>query len=182
MLGFMVITEKKIYIAIGVIGGIFIGCAAILGYMVWQSAQKVSEQEKASLQPKPAPQYDDRQKLIGDINQKYGSRDFQGAIKTIEAQKDSGTDPALQLLLAGAYANAGDTKKAFEIYKKLDADGKLPQQEYGNMADMAEKAGDIEASIRAYKKAKEYAISSKSESPDQIAVYDYKISELEKRR
>lgn len=178
----MKITKKRLLIIICVAMAVILGGAMWLGYMVWQSAQKVSEQEKASLQPKPALQYDDRQKLIGDINQKYGARDFQGAIKTIEAQKDSGTDPALQILLAGAYANAGDTKKAFEIYRKLDADGKLPRQEYGNMADMAEKAGDIEAAIATYKKAKEYAVSSKSESPDQIAVYDYKISELEKRR
>lgn len=174
-------TKKRLILIIGSILAILIIGGGVLGYFVWQSALRVQEQEQASKQPK-VTQYDNRQQLVEDVNKKYGSRDYAGAIKEIEGQKSAGEDVGLQLLLAGAYANSGDFKKAFEIYKRLDSAGKLPGQEHVNMAGMAERAGDVPAAIDAYKKAKEYAISSKTESQDQIAVYDYKIAELEKKR
>lgn len=175
-------TKKRLIIIAGCVIAVLVVGGGVLGFLVWQSAQRVAEQEKISKQPKPVVQYDNRQQLIDDVNQKYGKGDYQGAIKEIEGQKSAGEDVGLQLLLAGAYANSGDFKKAIEIYKKLDNAGKLPAGEYVNVAGTAERAGDIVLAIDMYKKAKEYAISSKTESADQIAVYDYKIAELEKRR
>lgn len=174
-------TKKRLIIIASCVLAVLVVGGGILGFMVWQSALKVQEQEQASKQPK-VTQYDNRQQLIDDVNKKYGSRDYAGAIKEIEGQKSAAEDIGLQLLLAGAYANSGDFKKALEIYKKFDSAGKLPGQEYVNMAGMAERAGDVSVAIDAYKKAKEYAISSKTESQDQIATYDYKIAELEKKR
>ena len=175
-------TKKRLIIIASCIVAVLLVGGGVLGFMVWQSAQRVTEQEKASKQSKPVVQYEDRQQLVDNVNQKYGKGDYQAAIKEIEGQKSSSEDVGLQLLLAGAYANSGDFKKAIEIYKKLDSAGKLPAAEYVNVAGTAERAGDIALAIDMYKKAKEYAISSKSESNDQIAVYDYKIAELEKRR
>ena len=126
-------------------------------------------------------QYENRQQLVDEINKKYGSNDYKGAISLIEGQQNA-NDTAVQLLLAGAYANAGDIQKAFDIYKKIDSDAKLPDTELVNLANMAERAGDIPAAIAAYKRAKAYAISSKTISQDEIATYDYKINELEKKR
>lgn len=175
-------TKKRLIIIASCVVAVLVIGGVMLGFMVWQSAVKVQEQEKASRQPKPVAQYEDnRQALVDDVNKKYGKGDYQAAIEEIEGQKSAGEDVGLQLLLAGAYANSGDAKKALEIYKKLEAAGKLPGQEYVNMAGMAERAGDAAAAIAAYKKAKEHAISSKTESQDQIAVYDYKIAELEKK-
>jgi pentatricopeptide repeat protein len=178
----MKIPKKRLIVIACVVGAVVLVGGGWLGFMVWQSAQKVAEQEQVSKQPKPAVQYDNRQELINDVNQKYGTKDFEGAIRVIEAQRSLGEDPALQLLLAGAYANSGDVKKALEIYKKLDSAGTLPQTEWGNMAEMAERAGEDSVALTAYKRAKEYAVSSKSESSDQIAVYEYKIAELEKKQ
>ena len=175
-------TKKRLIMIASCVAAVVVIASGVLGFLVWQSAQKVAEQEKISKEDKPVVQYDNRQQLIDDVNQKYGKGEYQAAIKEIEGQKTAGEDVGLQLLLAGAYANSGDFKKAIEIYKKLDSAGKLPGAEYVNIAGTAERAGDIALAIDMYKKAKEYAISSKSESNDQIAVYDYKIAELEKRR
>jgi tetratricopeptide (TPR) repeat protein len=175
-------TKKRLVIIISCVVAILVIGGGILGFLVWQSAQKVAQQEKISKQSKPVVQYEDKQQLVDDVNQKYGKGDYQGAIKEIEGQKSASEDTGLQLLLAGAYANSGDFKKAIEIYKKLDSAGKLPATEYANVAGTAERASDVAMAIEMYKKAKEYAISSKSESSDQIAVYDYKIAELEKKR
>lgn len=175
-------TKKRLIIIASCVVAVLVVGGVVLGFLVWQSAQRVAEQEKISKQPKPVVQYENRQQLVDDVNQKYGKGDYQGAIKEIEGQKSASEDVSLQLLLAGAYANSGDFKKAIEVYKKLDSAGKLPPAEYVNMAGTAERANDVAMAIDMYKKAKEYAVSSKSESNDQIAVYDYKIAELEKKR
>lgn len=175
-------TKKRLIIIISCVVAVLVIGGGALGFLVRQSAQRVAEQEKISKQAKPVVQYDNHQQLVDDVSQKYGKGDYQAAIKQIEGQKSSSEDVGLQLLLAGAYANSGDFKKAIEIYKKLDSAGKLPGTEYANVAGTAERAGDVAMAIDMYKKAKEYAISSKSESNDQIAVYDYKIAELEKKR
>lgn len=175
-------TKKRLIIIASSIVAVLVIGGGILGFLVWQSAQRVTEQEKISKQSKPVVQYEDRQQLVNNVNQKYGKGDYQGAIKEIEGQKSASEDTGLQLLLAGAYANSGDFKKALEIYKKLDGAGKLPPTEYVNVAGTAERASDAAMAIAMYKKAKDYAISSKSESSDQIAVYDYKIAELEKKQ
>ncbi len=175
-------TKKRLIVIASCVGAVVVIASGVLGFLVWQSAQKVAEQEKIAKEGKPVVQYDNRQELIDDVNQKYGKGDYQAAIKQIEGQKSASEDVGLQLLLAGAYANSGDFKKAIEIYEKLDKAGKLPGVEYVNVAGTAERAGDIAMAIDMYKKAKENAISSKSENSDQIAVYDYKIAELEKKR
>lgn len=175
-------TKKRLIIVASCVAAVFVIGGGSLGFLAWKSAQEVAEQEKISKQGKPVVQYEDRQKLVDDVNQKYGKGDFEGAIREIEGQKSASEDVGLQLLLAGAYANSGDFKKAVEIYKKLESAGKLPAQEYVNVAGTAERAGEIALAIDMYKKAKEHAISSKTEGSDQIAVYDYKIAELEKKR
>lgn len=175
-------TKKRLIIIFSIVLAVLVVGGGILGFMVWQSAQKVKEQERASREPRPVVQYENKQQLVDDVNKKYGKGDYEGAIKEIEGQKSAGDDVGLQLLLAGAYANSSNAKKALEIYQKLDTNGKLPQTEYANMAGMAERAGDIATAIAAYKKAKEYAVSTKTEGQDQIAVYDFKIAELEKKR
>lgn len=175
-------TKKRLIIIASCVATVVVIVGVVLGFLVWQSAQKVAEQEKISKEGKPVVQYDNRQQLVDDVNQKYGKGDYQAAIKQIEGQKSASEDVGLQLLLAGAYANSGDFKKAVEIYKKLDSSGKLPATEYVNVAGTAERAGDIAMAIDMYKKAKENAVNSKSENSDQIAVYDYKIAELEKKR
>lgn len=175
-------TKKRLIIIISCTVAVLVVGGGILGFLVWQSAQKVVEQERAAKEAKPVVQYENKQQLVDDVNTKYGKGDYEGAIKQIEGQKSAGEDVGLQLLLAGAYANSGNFKKAIEIYKKLDGAGKLPATEYGNVAGTAERAGDVAMAIDMYKKAKDYAISSKSESADQIAVYDYKTAELEKKR
>src|SRR5687768_14275754 len=119
-------TKKRLIIIASCIVAVLVIGGSILGFLVWQSAQRVAEQEKVSKETKPVAQYENRQQLVDDVNQKYGKGDYQGAIKEIEGQKSAGEDVGLQLLLAGAYANSGDFKKAIEIYKKLDSAGKLP--------------------------------------------------------
>lgn len=176
----MGLSKKKIFIIIGSVVAVLLVIGGILLWMVWQSTPSDTPSGKNDTKG-ATPQYTQPQDLVNDVNKKYGSGDYKGAIALIEAQKDSGTDVNLQLLLAGAYANSGDLKKAFEIYKKLSDEGKLPDTELANYADMAERAGDVQAAIAAYKKAKEYAVSSKKIGPDEIAVYDYKISQLEKK-
>lgn len=175
-------TKKRLIIIASCIVAVLVIGGGILGFLVWQSALRVAEQEKISNAPRPVVQYENRQQLVDDVNQKYGKGDYQAAIKEIEGQKSASDDVGLQLLLAGAYANSGDFKKAIEIYKKLDGAGKLPATEYVNVAGTAERANDIAMAIDMYKKAKEHAVSSKTESNDQIAIYDYKIAELEKKR
>ena len=175
-------SKKRLIIIASIVLAALVVGGGTLGYMVWQSTMRAQEQEKLSKESKPIVQYEEKQQLVEDVNKRYGKGDYEGAIKEIEGQQSSSENVGLQLLLAGAYANSGNPKKALEIYQKLDTAGKLPQIEYANMAGMAERAGDVAAAIAAYKKAKEYAVSSKNEGQDQIAVYDYKISELEKKR
>lgn len=168
-------TKKHLIIAILVA---IVIAGVIIAFAMWVQMNSVSQQ---SLQPgKKVPQYaTNDQKLVDALNQKYGQGDYKGAIKLIEGQQ-AVQDVGMQLLLAGAYANSGDYKKAFEIYQTLDKAGKLPNDSLGNLGDMAEKAGDKQAAIDAYKRAKEYFKSS-SEIDDQAAIYDYKISQLESR-
>lgn len=175
-------TKKRLIIIASCVVAVLVVGGGVLGFLVWQSAVKVAKQEKISKENRPVVQYENRQQLVDDVNQKYGKGDYQAAIKEIEGQKSANEDVGLQLLLAGAYANSGDFKKAIEIYKKLNGAGKLPATEYANVAGTAERAGDVAMAIDMYKKAKEHAVSSKSESNDQIAIYDYKIAELEKKR
>lgn len=176
----MKMKKKRLLLIVAIVLIIIVG-AVVFG--VWrlssgnqaQTSGSSESAREASQQAVADPE------LVGEVNKKYGSGDYSGAIKLLQGQ-DSINDVSTQLLLAGAYANSGDIKKALDIYKKLDTAGQLPQASIGNMADMAERAGEYRIAIDAYKRARQYALSSKTENEDQIAVYDYKITELEKKR
>lgn len=175
----MKLTKKRL-IVIAIIILVIVGGALLVGWW-WLSTQNkppTSGPSSSSGGSSQAPPVD--QKLVDTVNQKYGTGDYQGAIDLIQSQKNV-KDVGTQLLLAGAYANAGNLKQALAIYQQLDAAGQLPQSSLANMAEMAERAGDYKTAIDAYKRAKQYTASSSSENEDQAAVYDYKIAELEKK-
>jgi pentatricopeptide repeat protein len=173
-------TKKRRLLIIGtgvVVVLVVVGFAIWVGYM----NKKLHESASTSTEKKgTTQQFNNESELANDINQKYGNGDYQGAINTIEAQKNV-DDVANQLLLAQAYANAGNFKKALEIYKKLDAAGKLPDDQLANAAGAAEQAGDIRTAIDYYKRAQNYAKTSKDQNLDQADVYGYKVSQLEKK-
>lgn len=164
-----------------VFGIIAVVALAVIGVgVVWIVTLMNQTATQSPQTNKQTPQYASKQQLTDEVNKKYGNNDYSGAIALIERQQ-SIDDPATQLLLAGAYANSGNLTKALEIYKKLDAAGKLPKVEFSNVAQTAERANDYKTAVAYYKKAKEYAVSSKSETADQLAMYDAKITELEKK-
>jgi pentatricopeptide repeat protein len=82
------------------------------------------------------------------------------------------------LLLAGAYANAGNPKKALEVYEQLDSQNKLNEVYTATAAGVAEQAKDYAKAIELYKKAKAKADPA---TTDQIQTYNIMISELEKK-
>lgn len=171
-------NKKKIFLIVSIITVALLVSGGALLWAVWQSTPKsndVGQNSNSSVR-----QYSDRQQLIDDVNKKYGAGDYQGAIKLIESQNNS-SDGEVQLLLAGAYANSGDYNKALEIYKKLDQTDKLPDTSLENMASIAESAKDYRLAIDLYKRAKTYELSLNTGNTDQIAVYDYKIADLEKK-
>ncbi|HMH70388.1 MAG TPA: hypothetical protein VK502_03230 [Candidatus Saccharimonadales bacterium] len=163
---------------------IFGSIAVVVVILIWVAVTWMINLNQAANQPqqakKPVQQYTSKQQLVDEVNKKTGTKDYAGAVDLIERQ-DSVEDPNTQLLLAGAYANAGNLAKALEIYKKLDAAGKLSKTEFANVAQTAERANDNTTALAFYKKAKAYAVSSKTETADQLAVYDAKIAELEKK-
>lgn len=171
-------TKKKILLIAGSIITVLLIGGGLLLWVVWRSTPE--DPSVVQKRAQGSTQYENRQELVNEVNKKYGSNDYKGAISLIEGQQNA-DDVNLQLLLAGAYANSGDVKKAFEIYKTIDSAGKLPDIELVNLANMAERAGDKSAAITAYKRAKSYAVSSKAISQDEIATYDFKINELEKK-
>lgn len=174
------ITKKRLIIIIIIALVLLVGAAA---FAVWQAqGGRFIVPDSSSKQAKKVPQYtkDKRQDLINEVNEKYGSGDFSGAIQLIEGQQNAG-DVETQVLLASAYATSGDYKKALDTYKKLYDAGKLPEIEFDNMAVTADQAGEYQTAIDVYRRAKEYAVSSGSKNDDEIATYDYLISELEKK-
>jgi tetratricopeptide (TPR) repeat protein len=163
-------------IVLVLVGGLII-------FTVWRIQESYRAVEESSKAPKKnIPQYTPEQKqdLADEVNKKYGAGDYQGAIELIESQKNIG-DVNTQLLLAGAYANAGNYAKSLEIYKKLDDAKKLPDVSLQNMASIAEGAKDYRLAIDLYKRAKSYALSLSERNDDQIAMYDYQIVQLEKK-
>lgn len=176
----MKLTKKRVII-ISVVAVIFL--AALVAFWVWQAQGGRFFPSSSSSKPKKdVAQYTEEKQhdLVDEVNKKYGTGDYNGAIQLIEGQKNV-TDPKMQLLLAGAYANAGKLKESVEIYKKLDDEGKLPEVELENMAATAQRAGENQLALDTYKRAKDYAVSSGTQTPDVIATYDYLIAELEKK-
>jgi pentatricopeptide repeat protein len=170
-------NKKKIVLIAGIIVAILLIGGGGLLWAVWQSNPKNNDASQGS--STGVHQYSNKQQLVDEVNKKYGEKDFKGAINLIEGQKNV-QDVNMQLLLAGAYANSGNIAKAYEIYKKISDEGKLPDSEIVNFADMAERAGDFKGALEAYRKAKAHPPTSAT--PDDIATYDYKIAELEKRQ
>lgn len=172
---------KKHIIIISVLAVVLL--SGLVAFWIWQAqGGRFFSSSEPSKTKKDVTQYteDKQQDLVSEVNKKYGTGDYNGAIQLIEGQKNA-TDPKMQLLLAGAYANAGKLKEAVEIYKKLDDAGKLPEVELENMAATAQRAGENQLALDTYKRAKDYAVSSGSQTPDVIATYDYLIAELEKK-
>lgn len=122
------------------------------------------------------PQYSG-QALVNEVNKRYGQHDYAGVIRLLEGQK-SASEPDTQLLLAGAYTNKGEHKKAVAIYEQLNKQNALNEIYLATAADAAERAGQYQKAIDFYKKARERANPA---ATDQIATYDYKIAELEKK-
>lgn len=176
----MKFTKKRIIIIAAIAVVLFTG---LIAFWIWQAqggrffASPESTQTKKEVKHYPQ---DKEQDLVAEVNKKTGTGDYNGAVQLIEGQQNV-SDPKMQLLLAGAYANAGKLKEAVEIYKKLDNEGKLPNPELENMAATADRAGEYQLAIDTYKRAKEFAASSKDYTRDQIATYDYLIAQLEKK-
>jgi tetratricopeptide (TPR) repeat protein len=138
----------------------------------------------AGHRPKPEPvsafpQYSQAD-LVKEVNKKYGAHDYIGAINLINGQKIV-NETSTQLLLAGAYANAGDNKRALAIYEQLDKSTKLNDIDTATAAAIAERDKQYQKAIDFYKKAKERLKGSANDSVDQAAIYDYQISALEKK-
>ena len=177
----MKLTKKRIVIISAIV---LVVLGGVVVFWIWQAqgGRFVVTPSSSSVDKKNTPQYTDdkRQDLIDEVNKKQGTGDYNGAIDLLEGQQNSG-DAKTQLLLAGAYANAGEYDKSLEIYKKLEDAGDLPGIEFANMAAVADQAKDYQLAIDSYKKAKEHAVSTKEENEGQIAYYDYKIAELERK-
>ena len=151
-----------IVLVIGIIGG------------VWWFGHRLKPEPKSTY-----PQYN-QQQLLEEITKKYGQHDYNGAINLIKGQKIV-NEPPVQRYLAGAYANAGDNKRAVEVYDKLDAQGKINDSDiYATAAEVAGRDKQYQKAINYYKKAKE-ALKNSEAAVDQGAVYDYKIADLEKK-
>lgn len=152
------------------IGLIVVGFVLIIGVVWWLSQRET---------PKPTPtvpQYSG-QALLDEVNKHVGKRQYDQAIKLIQGQ-ESMKETDKQLLLASTYANASKYKDALAIYEQLDADDKLNETYSATAADVAERAKEYQQAINWYKQAKQLA---PKDATDQIAVYDYKIAELEKQ-
>jgi len=149
---------------------VIIAVVLIIAVIWW-----VGHRPKADTAAK-VPQYSG-QVLVEEVNKKYGNHDYLGAIHLIEGQKTiSQTDT--QLLLAGAYANAGNNQKALEIYEKQEAKKPLSESYAALAATAASQAKQYQKAIDFFQKAKQRAPQANT---DQIAVYDYQIQELQKK-
>ena len=83
-----------------------------------------------------------------------------------------------QLVLAVAYSNSNQHAKAVEIFDQLEKAKPLSEGDAALAAEVAERDKQYRKAVDYFKKAKERA---DTEAVDQIALYDYKIAELEKK-
>jgi len=142
--------------------------AGVLYYRSTHKAEPVSK----------VPQYSE-QDLIKELNKKYATHDFSGAIELVKGQRTI-DQPNIQLLLAAAYGNAGQFKSALGVYDSLEQKTPLNEMYASTAAVAAEGAKDYKKAIDYYKKAKS-RMDKKTANVDQVQVYDYKITELEKK-
>lgn len=174
--------NKKTIIIISSIVVVLLIAATIYG--IWQAqGGRLTLPGSVGQSKEDVPQYssDKRQELIDEVNKKYGTGDFNGAIELLEGQQDV-ESVETQMLLAGAYANAKDYKKSLEIYKQLDEAGDLPEGSFANIASIAERDKQYQFAIDMYKKAREYDSSGEqSQDQGQVDYYNYKIADLEKK-
>ncbi len=162
-------NKRKVIIDVAVIAVVVI----IIGVAWWIGHRPKSE-------PAPSvPQYS-HQDLVKEVTKKYGINDYLGAIRLIQGQKTI-NETETQILLASAYSTSGDHKKALEVYRRLDKEGKLGKTQLANVAVVAEQAKDYAAAIDYLKRAKD-ALQGSDANKDQAAVYDYQIAELEKKK
>ncbi|HSX07996.1 MAG TPA: hypothetical protein VLG11_03835 [Candidatus Saccharimonadales bacterium] len=124
------------------------------------------------------PQYTG-QALVNAVNKKYGTHDYTGAITLLKGQKTINTE-ATQLLLAAAYANAHDFKTSLTTYQQIDKKFKLNSDQAATAASIAAQAKDYKTAIALFQEAKQ-RLDASTNSQDQSAVYDYQISELQKK-
>lgn len=124
------------------------------------------------------PQYTG-QALVNAVNKKYGMHDYAGAITLLKGQKTINTEDT-QLLLAAAYANANDFKTSLTTYQQIDKKFKLNSDQAATAASVAARAKDYKIAIALFQEAKQ-RLDSHTNSQDQSAVYDYQISELQKK-
>lgn len=169
-----VVTSKKPHMRfdrknalIGLIVLIILVAAGIVYYKASQKKEPVSN----------VPQYSE-QALIKELNKKYATHDFLGAIELVKGQKTI-DQTNIQLLLAAAYGNAGQFQSAVGVYDALERKAPLVEMYASTAAVAAEGAKDYKKAIDYYKKAK--GRLDKTANVDQAQVYDYKISELEKK-
>lgn len=165
-----------------IIVAVAVALLGLVGYTIWAIQNSYRQVEESAKAGKKVQQFkkDQKQSLIDEVNKRYAAKDYKGAIELIEGQQNA-NDVEMQLLLASAYFNSSDFKKALDVYKRLDSRGKLPDTSLENMAKTAERANEYRLAIDMYKRAKEYGTSSGDVNTDQLATYDYKIAELEKK-
>ncbi|SRR6266540_5746340 len=158
--------KRNVLIDVAVIAAVLL----IIGIVWWVGHRPKSEPASK------VPQYTG-QTLVDEVNKKYGNHDYIGAIHLIEGQKTA-SERSSQLLLAGAYSNAGNNAKALEIYEKQEAQKPLSESYAALAAGAASQTKQYQKAIDFFQKAKQRAQSG---NVDQIAIYDYQIQEQQKK-
>jgi len=160
--------RKKVLIDIVVILVVllFIG-----GIWLWNNAHKK--------QPDVGPQYTG-QALVDQVNKKFATHDYNGAITLLKNQKTF-KEKSTQLLLANVYANKGDYTAALKVYTDLEKSSGLSADESITAAAFAERAGDKKTALNLYRSVVAKLQSDKNAANnDTLPMYQAKVSELEK--
>jgi tetratricopeptide (TPR) repeat protein len=160
--------RKKVVIDIAVIVIVllFIG-----GVWLWGNSHKKK--------PDVGPQYTG-QALVDQVNKKFATHDYNGAITLLKNQKIF-KEKSTQLLLANAYANKGDYTSALKVYTDLDKAGGLSTGETVTAAVFAERAGDKQTALNLYRSVVSKLQANKdAANNDTLPMYQAKVTELEK--
>jgi tetratricopeptide (TPR) repeat protein len=133
--------------------------------------------------PEPAPSVPQfsGQALVDEVNKKYSSNDYGGAVKLLKGQK-SINETGTQLLLANAYANQGDKAAALKVYDKLQDENKLVAESAAAAALLAEQLNDNAKALAYYKIAVEKLKTDNNQAiSDHLPMYEAKVDELTKK-
>lgn len=144
--------------------------AAIIGVVWWIGHRPDPE-------PTPVVAQYSGQALVDEVQKRYALNDYLGAINLIKGQKTI-NERDTQLVLAVAYSNSNQHAKAVAIFDNLEKSKPLPEGDAALAAEVAERDKQYQKAVDYFKKAKDRA---DAEAVDQIALYDYKIAELEKK-